>query len=98
MERSSAGAKTENAIIEQEFSVLTAIGATTARQQVFHPVSIFFDLLMVVPDAVLDGNIQIAVFPAAVFQKLQQPPADLGTLFHGLILIETQCKVGVIPS
>ena len=53
---------------------------------------------MVVPDAVLDGNIQIAVFSAAVFQKLQQPPADLGTLFHGLILIETQCKVGIVPS
>ena len=82
----------ENAIIKQEFPVLTAIGAAAARQQTFHSVSIFFDLLMVVPDAVLDGNIQIAVFPAAVFQKLQQPPADLGTLFHGLILIETQCK------
>ena len=53
---------------------------------------------MVVPDAVLDGNIQIAVFPAAVFQKLQQPPADLGTLFHSLVLVEVQCKVGIIPS
>lgn len=92
------GTKAENAIIEQELPVLTAIGAAAARQQTFHPVSIFFDLLIVVPDAVLDGNIQIAVFPAAVFQKLQQPPADLGTLFHGLVFVEGQCKVGVILS
>ena len=47
---------------------------------------------------VLNGNIQIAVFPAAMFQKLQQPPADLSTLFHGLVFVEGQCKVGVIPS
>ena len=53
---------------------------------------------MVVPDAVLDGNIQIAVFPETVFQKLQQPPADLGTLFHSLVFVEAQCKVGVITS
>ena len=53
---------------------------------------------MVVPDAVLDGNIQIAVFPAAVFQKLQQPPADLSTLFHSLVFVEAQCKVGIVPS
>src|SRR5699024_6978105 len=85
-------------MIKQEFPVLTAIGVAPACQQTYHPISIFFNLLMVVPDAVLDGNIQIAVFPAAVFQKLQQPPADLSTLFHSLVFVEAQCKVGIVPS
>src|SRR5699024_4939679 len=92
------GTKTESAIIKQELPVPIAVGTAVARQQIFHRLRIFFDLLMVVPDAVLDSNIQIAVFPAAVFQKLQQPPADLGTLFHSMLFVETQCKVGIIPS
>lgn len=86
------GTEAEDAIIKQEFPILTAVAAAAARQQTFHPVSIFFNLLIVVPDAVLDGNIQIAVFPAAVFQKLQQPPADLGTLFHGLVSLKLNVK------
>ena len=50
------------------------------------------------PDTVLNHNIQVWIVVEVLLHKFQQLLASFRTLFSGLVLVEGQCEVGIVPS